>query len=307
MNVIKIGVDSPENVIGEIPVISIIVPALNAGPYITNCITSLINQDLPKNSYEIIIIDNGSTDNTLDILNEYKEKIIIIHEHKKGSYAARNAGIKMSKGRIIAFTDADCVAHINWLGNIYSGFVSKDIGCIVGAIESCAGGTLAEVYSTNIDILSQTNTLNSRFLPYGQTANVAFRREVFDRIGYFDEELISGGDADIAWRMQLYTSYKLIYSPRPIVWHRHRSTIKDLFRQNFRYGFGSICLYIKYKNHMSHSILDWKKSMKVFYVRYFKIPLSTSNKYYLYGPWLSFLCMLAYSIGRIYGLATLKK
>lgn len=300
--------------------ISIIVPVLNGESYIRDCISSLINQDFPKDQYEILIIDNGSKDNTINILKKYKEHITILHESKKGAYIARNTGIEKSKGNIIAFTDADCIAHKDWLNELYKGFSSENIGCVVGAIKSYPGKTLVEMYSGNKDLLSQKHTLNTKFLPYGQTANVAFRREVFEDIGNFDQRLMSGGDADISWRMQINTNYKLIYRPDSIVEHRHRTTFKGLFKQQFRYGFGRILLYKKYGNYIagmtdtnhdirynSINLIKLSLTIILFNIRSFERLFGLCDRYHLYEPILSLLYMSGYILGKMYGTIKLKK
>jgi len=301
-------------------IISIVVPVLNAGSYIRECIKSLIRQDFPNDQYEIIVVDNGSDDNTMSILEEYKRCITIIHESKKGSYIARNTGINVCRGKIIAFTDGDCVANENWLKELYQGFSSDNIGCVVGAINPYPGKSLVEIYSKNKDILDQKTTLDSRFMPYGQTANVGFRKEVFEKIGLFDEEFVSGGDADIAWRMQLNTSYKLIYCPTSIVEHHHRTTFKGLFKQQFRYGFGRIELYKKYGDHMTQKT-DTKYDMRynlynsaklisnfmLFFIRTIKRSCGLCSRYDMYEPLLSLLFVSGYGLGKIYGSSKLKK
>lgn len=301
-------------------IVSVIVPVLNASSYIKDCIISLINQDFPKDQYEIIIVDNGSKDNTVNILEKYKEYITILHEPKIGSYIARNAGVNVSKGRIMAFTDADCIAHKDWLKKLYEGFTSEDIGCVVGAIVPYHGKTLVEIYSGNKDLLSQKHTLSSKFLPYGQTANVAFRREVFEKIGDFDQGLMSGGDADIAWRMQITTNFKLVYNANSIIEHHHRSTFKGLFKQQFRYGLGRILLYKKYDNLMvsktdtnydirynSFHLMKLVLTLFIFYIRSFKRLFGFCDKYRLYEPLLSLLYVTGYVLGKMYGWIKYKK
>lgn len=302
------------------PIISIIVPVLNASLYIDDCILSLTNQDFPKDRYEIIIVDNGSKDDTIKKLDKYRERITILCEPKKGSYVARNTGIKIAKGKIIAFTDSDCVADKNWIKGLYTKFVSEDIGCVVGSVIPYPGKTLVEIYSKNKDILSQQIALNSRYLSYGQTANTAFRKEVFDRIGNFDEKLISGGDADISWRMQIETNYKLVYNPDSFIEHHHRTSFKGLFRQQFRYGFGRIWLYKKYGAHMK-SYTDTNYDMRynllhsmkfvfniiLFFIRSFKRLFGFCDTYHMYEPLLSLLYVSGYVLGKMYGSAKLKK
>lgn len=304
----------------ESPIISVVVPVLNAGSYINDCITSLINQDFPKDQYEIIIVDNGSNDDTINKLAGYGTYIVLLHESKKGSYIARNTGINICKGEIIAFTDSDCIADKNWLKELYVRFGPKDIGCVVGSVKPHHGKSLVEIYSRNKNILSQETVVDSRYLPYGQTANVAFRKEVFSKIGNFDERLISGGDADISWRMQIQTNYKLVYNPESVIEHHHRTTLRGLFKQQFRYGFGRIWLYKKYGDHMksySDKNYDTKyniyHSMKLvsniflFYIRSFKRLFRLCDRYEMYEPLLSLLFVSGYVLGKMYGSVKLKK
>ncbi len=305
------------------PDISIVVPVLNASIDIDKCMASLVDQDYPRNHYEVIIVDNGSVDNTVNIINEFIKKhtekhngnIKIFHESKKGSYAARNTGIKNSRGDIVAFTDSDCIVSKNWLSELYKGFKSEDIGCVVGAVHPYHGKSLVERFSKNKDVLSQELTLNSNFLPYGQTANVAFRKDVLEKIGYFDETFKSGGDADIAWRMQLLTTYRLIYRPDSIIEHHHRTTLKNLFLQYFKYGLGLAMLNKKYdrnKNNMKRLTnyikssfekiikgLNPSKNKSVHNVQ-FSGKKSGSNLHI--DSLLFLICIIGYRIGMLYGM-----
>ncbi len=301
------------------PNISVVVPVLNAERDINRCIKSLTNQNYPKDRYEIIIVDNGSVDNTMTILNRYYRyynNIKIIYEPNKGSYSARNTGTKNSKGEIIAFTDSDCIVSENWIRELSKGFISDNIGCVVGAVHSYQDNvqqsdTLVERFSKNKDIMSQKRTLNSNFLPYGETANVAFRKSVFGRIGYFDEIFKSGGDADIAWRMQLLTTYKLIYRQESIVEHHHRVTLKDLFLQHFKYGLGLAMLNKKYKRDKRNigrmaNYLKLAFNVCTQYLGYSKNKSSfkknSDDINLIFDPLLSLICIAGYRSGMLYGM-----
>jgi len=99
------------------PFITVIIPFFNAEQYIEKCIQSLLAQSYSQDSYEIIMINNNSTDASSAIVQRYPE-ITALEEKKQGSYAARNLGILRAKGEIIAFTDSDCVPHVDWLQHI---------------------------------------------------------------------------------------------------------------------------------------------------------------------------------------------
>ncbi|MFC1852907.1 glycosyltransferase family A protein [candidate division CSSED10-310 bacterium] len=96
---------------------SVIVPFQNAEKYIESCINSLLCQDYSNKDYEIIFIDNNSTDRSAMIVGQY-DMIKLLNESSPGSYAARNLGIKSARGNIIAFTDADCLPCEGWLSGL---------------------------------------------------------------------------------------------------------------------------------------------------------------------------------------------
>jgi len=292
------------------PFISVIVPVFNGEETIEECIQSLLNLSYPEDRY-VIIVDNNSTDNTKKIVEKYPVKLLL--ETKRGSYAARNTGIRAAKGDILAFTDSDCIVKKDWLIKLLNGFNSEKVGCVAGEIVSCKGSTLVERYSYKNNILSQKNALNNNFfLPYPQTANVAYKKEVFNLIGLFDDILLSGGDADIAWRMQLKTNYNLAFIPKAIVWHRHRTTIRGLLKQHIKYGFGYISLYKKYEKFLNLNLTrELKSYFKIIYYfikfieRYTENLINHKEDIYIYEPLLDCVCQLGFCLGKIRGLIKL--
>ena len=297
-----------------IPYVSIVVPVLNGEKHVNQCINSLINIDYPKNKFEIIVIDNGSVDTTIKLLKDYP--IILLSETKKSSYAARNKGIRHAKGDIIAFTDIDCIVDKNWLFKLVNGFAEDElIGCIGGGIIANKGSTLVEKYSAMVGMLAQEGTLNHEFLPYPQTANAAYKKNVFNKIGYFDDELISGGDADFAWRMQIETNFKLVYIAEAEVRHNHRTTFNGLFKQHFKYAYGSVLLYKKYRKSMRRRKL---KSVLRSYIRLvllltifirrrtIQLLLRRGDNLTSFVPLLSFISSAGFLLGRLYASIKLK-
>jgi cellulose synthase/poly-beta-1,6-N-acetylglucosamine synthase-like glycosyltransferase len=247
--------------------VSIVAPAYNEGENIRACVNSLKAQDFPKEDFEIILVDNNSPDNTLEIIKSLD--VIYTVEHKRGRSEARNAGIRMAKGDIIALIDSDCVAGNNWLNHIVSAFADPAVGCVAGEIvpvENRKASTL-ERYLIKIDHLSQKEHIEHSFLPYAATANAAYRKEVFDNVGLFAENMSSEEDADLSWRMQLFTDYKVAYVPEALVFHRHESSLKELFRQKRRHAYSSVNLYKIYKEY-GHSEV---KCLRKIYWQYLSI------------------------------------
>jgi glycosyltransferase involved in cell wall biosynthesis len=230
----------------SIPFVSIIVPVYNGEHHIRSCLESLLSLNYPSKKFEIIIVDNNSNDATNGIIRKYPV-ISLVEDRIQSSYAARNTGVRRSRGDLIAFTDSDCIADKDWIVKAVEHFQDETIGCVAGRIDGYSPSNYIERYLLKIRFLSQEHTMGHRFLPYPQTANAIYRKKVFDEIGLFEENWISSGDADIAWRMLLQSDYRLIFCIDSLVFHVHRSTLKGYFKQRATHGYGEVLLRKKYK------------------------------------------------------------
>ncbi|MGE0628803.1 MAG: glycosyltransferase family 2 protein [Hyphomicrobiaceae bacterium] len=220
---------------------SVVVPVHNNARQLRDCLSSLCDLAYDKSSFEIIVVDNNSTDDTADVARRFP--VTLLHETGfQSSYAARNCAIRAARGELIAFTDSDCTADKNWLAEIdAAGAGHQTAGCFAGEILSAPPATLVERFSDDIGLLRQRGPLSGwHFKPYAQTANAVYRRRVFDEIGLFDPAMKSGGDAAIAWRMLDNTAYTLEFVPSAIVYHHHRTSVPELWKQFRRYGTGKM-------------------------------------------------------------------
>lgn len=225
--------------------VSVVVPVYNGEDVLADCLESLVAQEEPEGGYEVLVVDNNSTDGTCRLVQRYPVHYVS-ETHRQTSYAARNAGVRAARGDVIAFTDADCVASRDWLRNGIAYFDNDRIGCVAGEIEAGTPRTKVERLLAERKWLSQQQTLNHPFLPYAVTANAFYRREVFQQVGLFDEDLLSGGDADFGWRMLRHTKFELTYGRGALVRHRHRSDLRSLFRQSQKWGYGTAMLQQRY-------------------------------------------------------------
>jgi cellulose synthase/poly-beta-1,6-N-acetylglucosamine synthase-like glycosyltransferase len=227
--------------------LSIIVPAFNEAENITACVDSIKSQNFQGHLFEIIVVDNNSTDNTLDLVRKLDVSYLV--ETKRGPAAAKNAGLRKARGEIIILIDADCVATENWLTHMIRGFETANIGCVSGGIFPAENNRISklELFLREKQFLSQAQHMTHHFMPFAATANAAYRKEVFDRIGLFDEDLLIGEDADLSWRMQLFTEFTIKYVEQAAVYHPYESDLKTLFRQKRRHAYGSVMIYKKYR------------------------------------------------------------
>ena len=213
--------------------VSVVVPVYNAEKTIELCVSSLLNVDYPKNQLELIFVDNKSTDSTKKILQRYQDRIILTSEVKKGPAAARNRGIKIATGDIIAFTDADCAVDKDWLKNMVNYFDRNKVGIIAGKILPLNPVNKLEEY-----ICSLHNHMRSvqAKMPYAITINWASKKSVLLEAGLFDENFLRSQDTELSFRISR-KGYELIYVPEAIVYHKDIYTYHGLFRKGYLSGF----------------------------------------------------------------------
>lgn len=241
--------------------ISVIVPFLNSEATIDECLQALISQNLKPS--EIIMVDNGSTDRSKVIVNNFANKNGIIvkyfYESKKGPACARNLGIRNCIGNIIAFTDSDCVPDPDWLKNLIIEFQNPQVAAVAGIVESYKTETLYDKFHAlftlkgfeKSQIFSKFNLVSGGF----PTANLAVRKDVLIKLNSFDETLADNGeDYDLCDRIYRH-GLKIKYIPDAVIYHKHRSTLIGTFKQG--YGFGK-----------SHAVLLKKHCEKIAIVHF---------------------------------------
>lgn len=234
------------------PFVSVIVPVHNGAATIGACVQALLAQDYPADRREIIIVDNNSTDATPRLVQALPVRCVA-ERAAQSSYAARNAGVAAARGEILAFTDADCVPAPDWLRRGVAAFNgSPGVGGVAGAIRPLPPTTLAQRYAVETQALSQeTAVRGNSYRPAAYTANAFYRRVAWEAAGGFDPAVRSGGDADLAWRVQERAGWRIAYAGDAVVAHRHRETVRGLLRQRRLYGYGSVINYAKYHGRMA--------------------------------------------------------
>jgi cellulose synthase/poly-beta-1,6-N-acetylglucosamine synthase-like glycosyltransferase len=228
----------------DFPPISVIVPIYNGEKDLPDLLDCLEKQTYPRDRVEYLLVNNNSSDRTQEILEKAAIErvsrgfpLIPLAENRiQSSYAARNQGIKNARHDFFIFTDADCRPDPRWLEEMVKPCSDPNVGLIVGEIIALPGNSLVEKYTARREILSPKFLLVHPFCPYGQTANLGIKKAALEKVGLFRPYLTTGGDADICWRIQRETNWKLVYTPSAIVSHRHRATIPDFQSQFRRYG-----------------------------------------------------------------------
>ena len=290
------------------PFVSVIVPVYNDEKRIENCIKSLLTQTYPSENYEIIIVDNGSTDGTLKKINRFPVKIF--HENNfQGSYAARNKGLTYAKGKIIAFTDSDCTPVAEWITEGVKAIHEKSADLASGNVRFTfsPNKTGAEIYDSLTNMQIEQNILERKV---SKTANLFVRSVIFKKIGLFPSELQSGGD--VIWTgLATKNGYNLVYAHRAEVAHPTRKLVA-LMNKQYRVGKGQPAILAKSNNSLLKNLQTILSQLSPIYVLTISIWLKNRKVditiIQTIRVWLAaYLCRLSNFCGNIVSLSLLYK
>jgi len=216
--------------------VSIVVTVKNEAKSIAELLDSLVVQEKP---FEIIIVDANSSDGTQEIVKDYAKRYeqikLFVHEGSRGE--GRNFGVNKAKGDIIAFTDGGCKADKNWLKELRKKFAES--------FDVVAGKTIDVGPFQNI-----IKRVEMRYKGYDVTypsCNLAYKRELFKKIGGFDTRFITAEDIDLNLRA-VDADAKIGYNENAIIYRQTAENIISFIKQSFWYGYGRKQLSIKHKN-----------------------------------------------------------
>ncbi|MFX1496012.1 MAG: glycosyltransferase [Promethearchaeota archaeon] len=205
--------------------VSIVVPIKNRGNFLPSLIKNLQDLNYPK--YEIIIVDDGSTDNTKDLLKKSQIKSILLTK-SVGSAEARNLGIRQAKYKVIALTDSDCFVSRNWLRNLVPFLNKYDI--VGGKVLFCdKSERKLNPFSQNDEVIIRKDS-NINFL---NTSNMLLKKDVWNLAGGFLSYRIE--DLEFSWR-SIKKGFKLIYVPKGLVIHYGKRNPLQNIKKYFHYG-----------------------------------------------------------------------
>jgi glycosyltransferase involved in cell wall biosynthesis len=222
--------------------IAVVVAVRNAKATVEDCLRSLCALDAGGHRIEIVVVDNGSTDGTLDIVGRFSDRVRLMSESKRGPAAARNRGIRESSAEIVAFTDSDCTVEREWLIELVKPLADESTGIVGGRILSAEPCNRIEKYGERIH--DHRAAIEYYRPPYAITGNWASRREVLLEAGLFDEQLLRGSDAEMAFRIGSL-GYRLVYQDSAIVRHRNERTFRGLFHEGVLHGRGRAGMHEK--------------------------------------------------------------
>lgn len=222
----------PANLLDKTPRVSVVVCSYNGASTLEQCLQSL--KELVYPDYEVILVDDGSTDNTPEIAGRFPE-VRTIRQQNMGLSAARNVGLHAATGEIVVYTDSDCFVDQDWLGLLVQRLVKSGASAVGGPNLTPDDGWLAGCIAaapgqpTHVLISDE----EAEHIP---GCNMAFRIEVLKGIGGFDPIFTKAGDdVDLCWRL-IDAGHSITFAPGAFVWHHRRQGPRPYFKQQAGYG-----------------------------------------------------------------------
>lgn len=226
--------------------VSIVIPCRNEKKYISQCLDSFINQEYPKDLYEILVCDGFSDDGTRDIVKEYSSKyknIKLLDNEGISAPKGMNLGIKYSKADAVIIFGAHAYADKNFIKNNVEALKNPKVGCSGGPIKTISeneiGKAIALAMSSPFGVGNALFRFASEDMYVDTVAFGAYRREVLDEVGYFDEELVRNQDDELNFRIHK-GGYKILLSHKVKSVYYSRGSLRKLWKQYYQYGFWKV-------------------------------------------------------------------
>lgn len=234
--------------------ISVVIPVFNGAATLDACLRSIEHQTLTRDSYEIIVVDDGSTDDSAWIAQT--AGVQLISQSNAGPPAARNAGIRAAGGEWVAFTNSDCVCARTWLASLLSS--AERMPGAIGSAGKTIGYRSQTPAARFVDLIGALDPIRSlahpRF-PFAPTSNVLYRRDYLLAVQGFDTRYATYDACDVHTRLLRTFGGAFAYEPRAVVMHNDRSTWREYFRQQFFNGVGYAQFMLAHRSELRWSLL----------------------------------------------------
>jgi cellulose synthase/poly-beta-1,6-N-acetylglucosamine synthase-like glycosyltransferase len=226
----------------SLPKVSIIVAALNSEQTIGECLKSIFELDYPKDSFEVIVMDGGSRDATVQIAEKYPAKVVSTPLNAPAAY---NHAMKTITTEVLGFIDADAKVEKEWLSKLVAHLADPQVAGVSGSIETWNGEN-PWARCIGYDLKNRYARIG-KYVGRVATMNLLLKKNVIEEAGGFDENLPSQYDTDLGFRISA-KGYRIAYESGAKCYHFNRSTVRAYFRQQLQYGKNTLRLYFKHGN-----------------------------------------------------------
>jgi len=228
---------------------SVIIPAYNSSRTLGASLAALEAQTVPRAQYEVIVVDDGSTDDTGAVAGSFP--VHLIQQANRGPAAARNRGAREARGAVLVYTDADCVPCTDWLAEMVQPLADAKTVAVKGAYRTRQRSWVARFaqieFEERYDLLQRAKRIDMV-----DTYAAAYRKDVFLELGGFDEAFPApnGEDMDLAYRLEA-AGYRLAFNPRAIVFHTHAARLGAYLRLKYSRAYWRMKVYHRYPGKMA--------------------------------------------------------
>jgi glycosyltransferase involved in cell wall biosynthesis len=251
-----------------------------------------MTQRFPQEQFEVIMVDNNSRDGSVEIVKQFS-RIKLISEKKQGSYAARNKGLLMAKGAIVAFTDADCCPDPDWLASIEQAMQDQGTNIVLGKRNYASGSLLLQLLGAyETEKIRQICAGYDHAAYYGYTNNMAARRILFDLCGCFLEIPRGADSLFVRTVVDRFGCKGVRFDNQVCIRHLEMNTIRDYYRKRIIYGQS----YEKYRKIRNARSLSNYERFQIF--RTLTISQGCSSRDSLCLAVLLFIGLIHFDFGR---------
>jgi len=231
--------------------VTVIIPAFDAEKTIKECLKALLRQSIERARYEIIVVDDGSTDATPDIVARYPS-VRLVRQSNAGPAAARNRGAQEARGEILLFTDADCVPAPDWIERMLASFQrGEDIAGVKGTYQSCHQALIARFVQLEYEDKYRRMS-GYEHIDFIDTYSAGYRRDVFLANGGFDTSFPTASVEDQEFSFRLARQgHKMVFVPEARVCHlEHADTLAKYVRKKFQIGYWKVLVHKRHPGKM---------------------------------------------------------
>jgi len=229
---------------------SVIVPAYNAQHTIEDCLRALDEQSVPRETFEVIVVDDGSADATADVAARYPVRVFT--QQHAGPATARNLGARVAQGRYLLFTDADCIPTPDWIEQIVRPLEADEhVAGVKGTYRTCQTSLIARFAQVEFEE-KYARLRQVKDIDFIDTGSAAFRRDAFWEVGGFDSHFRAASNEDTQLSFSLVASgWRLAFADAATVYHKHSESLTRYVLRKWRHGFWRVQVYRRHPEKMT--------------------------------------------------------
>jgi cellulose synthase/poly-beta-1,6-N-acetylglucosamine synthase-like glycosyltransferase len=229
---------------------SVIVPAYNAQQTLEACLKALADQSVPAETFEVIVVDDGSTDATAEVAERYPVRVL--RQAHAGPATARNLGARVARGRYLLFTDADCIPTRDWIEQITRPLEADErVAGVKGTYRTGQTSLVARFAQVEFEE-KYAHLRQAESIDFIDTGSAAFRRDAFWEIGGFDARFRAASNEDTQLSFSLVArGWRLAFADRATVYHKHSESLTRYVLRKWRHGFWRVQVYQRHPAKMT--------------------------------------------------------